>query len=304
MNTNPQNAQVQQSFHPLMKMMLMVVFLCCAISASAQEERNRVYHIILGEMRYTHHDDMVSPGDAVGHVFSGVLTGKTSVQALNYEDEAKNAVVRGLSNAYRYRLIEREPLYGDASEEGNLVADVLITNIQAMSESKSYKDKNGKTHVDTSYKGEVEATITLKDVMTGEVVATPSFFGQGSGSNTLSSRERVMTDAMNGLASRITAWLNQTLPLRANIIEGNAVKKDKQKKVYIDLGNREGAFVGLHMGVYVVKTVAGKEARQQIGKLRVESVQGDDISLCKVQSGGREIKAAIDAGENLLVISL
>ena len=74
--------------------------------------------------------------------------------------------------------------------------------------------------------------------------------------------------------------------------------------MYIDLGSSEGAYKGLHMGVFIVKTIAGREARQQIGKLKVETVLGDDISLCKVQSGGKEIKKAIEAGEQLLVISL
>ena len=76
---------------------------------------------------------------------------------------------------------------------------------------------------------------------------------------------------------------------------------DKQKEVYIDLGAREGAYNGLHMGVYTVKMVAGKEAKKQIGKLKIEDVQGDDISLCKVQSGGRDIKKALDDGETLVI---
>ena len=98
------------------------------------------------------------------------------------------------------------------------------------------------------------------------------------------------------------AWA--ACPLQANIIEGAAAKKDKQKEVYIDLGNSEGAYTGLHMGVYIVKTIAGREAKSQIGKLKIEAVEGDDISRCKVQSGGKDIKAAIDAGEQLLVISI
>ncbi|MBR4643993.1 MAG: hypothetical protein IKO73_02375, partial [Bacteroidaceae bacterium] len=86
--------------------------------------------------------------------------------------------------------------------------------------------------------------------------------------------------------------------------EGSTTKKDKQKEVYIDLGSSEGAFTGLHMGVFVLKTVAGKEAKAQIGKLKIEAVEGDEISLCKVQSGGKDIKAAIEAGEKLKVISI
>ena len=70
------------------------------------------------------------------------------------------------------------------------------------------------------------------------------------------------------------------------------------KKPFFD---GEGAYKGLHMGVYTVKLVAGKEAKKQIGKLKIEEVQGDDISLCKVQSGGKDIKVALDAGETLVI---
>lgn len=115
-----------------------------------------------------------------------------------------------------------------------------------------------------------------------------------------STSDKAIQDALNGLSSRITVWLNNYCPLRANIIEGGATKKDKQKEVYIDLGSSEGAFVGLHMGVYEVKSIAGREAKSQIGKLKVEAVEGDDISRCKVQSGGKEIKAAIGAGQNAI----
>ena len=58
------------------------------------------------------------------------------------------------------------------------------------------------------------------------------------------------------------------------------------------------------MGVYLVHNVAGHEAKSQIGKLKIEAVEGSDISRCKVQSGGKDIKAALDAGENLKVISI
>jgi hypothetical protein len=58
------------------------------------------------------------------------------------------------------------------------------------------------------------------------------------------------------------------------------------------------------MGVYQMKTIGGHEAKSQIGKLKIEAVEGDDISRCKVQSGGKDIKAALDAGEKLVVTSI
>ena len=128
--------------------------------------------------------------------------------------------------------------------------------------------------------------------------------GQGSANSSFSTSDQAVRDAIGKLSSRITIWLNNFRPLQASIIEGAAAKKDKQKEVYIDLGSSEGAFEGLHMGVYIVKTVAGREAKSQIGTLKIEAVEGDDISRCKVQSGGKDIKAAIDEGEKLLVISI
>lgn len=53
--------------------------------------------------------------------------------------------------------------------------------------------------------------------------------------------------------------------------------------------------------VYAVRTVAGRESRSEIGTLKVEEVQGEDLSLYKVTHGGDKIKQAIDAGEVLIV---
>ena len=285
----------------------LTVFFCCAITASAQEiqtDRNRTYRITLGNVQYAHHDEKMSAGEAVGKVLSGVLTGKTEVQATKYEGDVKNAIVKGLSGAHRYRYNDGLLQLNDVVEEGNLVADAVITNIRAKSDSRTWKDKDGKTQVTTTYKGIVEAMLTLKDAKTGEIVANPTFSGSGLGNSSFSDSDKAIRDAISHLSKRITEWLNKNRPLQANIIEGAAAKKDKQKEVYIDFGSSEGAFEGLHMGVYIVKTVAGRQAKSQIGKLKIEAVEGDDISRCKVQSGGKDIKAALDVGEQLLVISI
>ena len=288
-------------------LMTLAAVLCCVLTVSAQdaqEGRNRTYSITLGEVQYTHHDEKMSASDAVGQVLTGVLTGKTSVQATKYEDDVKSAIIKGLSSAYRFRFNNGLIRLDDIVEEGNLVVDALITNIQAKSSSRTWKDKDDKTHVDTWYTGTAEAILTLKDAKTGEVIANPTVKGQGSGNSNFDTADKAIHDAIGKLSNRITAWLNKYRPIQANILEGAAVKKDKQKEVYIDLGSSEGAFEGLHMGVYVVKTVAGREAKSQIGKLRIEAVEGDDISRCKVTSGGKDIKAAIDAGEKLKAISI
>ena len=286
--------------------MTLAAVLCCTMTISAQEtqeNRNRSYNIVLNNVQYTHRDEKMSTGEAVGKILTGVLTGNTSVQATKYEEDVKTAIVKGLSRSYRFRYNEGLLQAGNAAEEGSLVVDATITNIQAQSNSRTWKDKDGKTQVSTTYTGVVETTLTLKDAKTGNVVSSPSISGRGTQYSSSSTSDQAIRDAISRLSYQITLWLNKYRPLHANIIEGATAKKAKQKEVYIDLGSREGAYAGLHMSVFQVKTIAGREAKSQIGKLKIEEVEGEDISLCKVQSGGKDIKTALENGETLRVVT-
>ena len=233
-----------------------------------------------------------------------MLTGQTSVQASKYEDDVKNGIVKGLSGAHLFLYDDGLLGAGENVEEGSIVVNAVISNIQSKSDTRTWKDKEDKVHTSTTYTGIVEAMLTLKDAKTGKVIANPSLNGQGMGFSSSSTSEQAIREAIGRLSYNITAWLNKYRPLKANILEGATAKKTKQKEVYIDLGSSEGAYVGLHMGVYQVKIVAGREAKTQIGKLKIEAIEGDDISLCKVQSGGKDIKASLDAGEKLVVQSI
>lgn len=286
--------------------MTIAAVLCCSLTVSAQDtqtNRNQVYNIMLNNVEYTHRDEKLSASEAVGQILSGVLTGQTSVQASKYEDDVKNAIIKGLSGAHRFRYNDGLAQLKDVVQEGNIVVNAVITNIQAESSTSSLKLKDD-VKTSTTYRGIVEAMLTLKDLKTGEVIANPSFGGKGTSFSSYSTSDKAIKEAIAHFATRITAWLNKYSPLQANIIEGTAAKKDKQKEVYIDLGSSEGAYEGLHMGVFQVKKIGGREAKSQIGKLKIEAVEGDNISRCKVQSGGKDIKAAIDAGEKLRVISI
>lgn len=285
-------------------LMTLVAVLCCVMTVSAQKSRNQMYNITLGNVEYAHHNEKLSAGQAVGKVLTGVLTGQTSVQATSYEEDVKNAIIKGLSRALRFHYNDGLLQMDDVVEKGNLVVDANITNIQAKSSTYTWKDTRGKTNVTTYYTGVAEAMLTLKDAKTGEVIANPTVSGKGTTDSKFSTSDQAIRDALIRLSNQITRYLNKYRPLRANIIESATAKKNKQKEVYIDLGSSERAYVGLQMGVYIVKTVAGREALSQIGKLKIEEVEGVDISLCKVQSGGKDIKAALDAGEQLRVVSI
>ena len=85
--------------------MMLVAVLCCIIFVSAQESRNQTYRITLGNVQYAHHKEKMSAGDAVGAVITGLATGRISVEATRYEDDVKSAIIKGLSNTYRFRFV-------------------------------------------------------------------------------------------------------------------------------------------------------------------------------------------------------
>ena len=291
-----------------MKKNLLAAFLCCTIiTTSAQEvapDRNRTYNIVLNNVQYTHHNDKMSVGDAVGAVLTGVLTGQTSVEATKYEDDVKGAIIKGLSGAHRFHYNDGLIHVSDVVEEGNIAVNALITNINASSSSRTWKDKEDKVHVDTYYRGEVEAVLTLKDIKTGEVIANPTVKGLGSSTSMFSTSDQAVKDAIGMLSGSITRWLNNYKPITANFVEAGAAKKDKQKEVFIDYGSREGAYKGMHMGIYHLYTIKGKPGKSMLGKLKIEEVAGEDLSRCKVTSGGKDVKEAIDDGQTLVVMSL
>jgi hypothetical protein len=246
----------------------------------------------------------MSAGDAVGAVLTGVLTGQTSVEATKYEDDVKGAIIKGLSGAHRFHYNDGLIHVSDVVEEGNIAVNALITNINASSSSRTWKDKEDKVHVDTYYRGEVEAVLTLKDIKTGEVIANPTVSGRGSGTSMFSTSDQAVKHAIGMLSGSITRWLNNYKPITANFVEAGAAKKDKQKEVFIDYGSREGAYKGMHMGIYHLYTIKGKPGKSMLGKLKIEEVAGEDLSRCKVTSGGKDVKEAIDDGQTLVVMSL
>ena len=286
-------------------LLTMAALLCCTIiTTSAQDvdpDRNRTYNIVLNNVQYTHRDEKMSAGEAVGAVLTGVLTGQTSVEATKYESDVKGAIIKGLSGAHRFHYNDGLVQVSDVAEEGNIAVNALITNINASSSSRTWKDK---VHVDTYYRGEVEAVLTLKDIKTGEVIANPTVSGRGSSTSMFSTSDQAVKHAIGMLSGSITRWLNNYKPITANFVEAGAAKKDKQKEVFIDYGSREGAYKGMHMGIYQLYTIKGKPGKSLLGKLKIEEVAGEDLSRCKVTSGSKDIKAAIDDGQTLVVMSL
>ena len=280
-----------------------LTFVLSAVGVSAQDNGlNPVYKVQLTDITYQKNE--VKKKVTVGKVLSvmaDVVEGRvTDINNEEYIPLARNRVMEGLTHVRRLQVVEDS----EASDAKYQVSAVL-TDIAATRKVKAYdrKDSKGREYTETkTYYGAIASVaLHFTNLQTGEVT-TSTLSGRCSEYSLARSADEAIRSAHDELSDNIYEYYNECYPIRANIIERGIEKKDKTKELYIDVGSR---FIGedIHFDVFVVGQVAGRETRKQIGRIRVRETLGDDISLCKVQKGGKEIKAAFDRGDAIVAIS-
>ncbi len=284
--------------------------LVLVMTVRAQVERNVIYRCARGNMTYTEPvKKQENTSKTVGKILGSVLqaaagTSTSSTDHPEYADAVKDAIMGGIGSARRIRVVDGTILPTDLAEgESAMYCDASISAISCTTRINVWVDKDKKKHESTEYRGNIVGTINLKDVSNDQIVLTRTVNSSSWTSSWCDTPDKAMGYAINSMKSYLCSTLNDAFPLYASIVEGSRATEKKSKEVYIDIGESNGCYNGMHFDVYTVKTVAGKEAKKQIGQLKIIETMGDDISLCKVQRGGVDIKNAIDAGEKLLITS-
>ncbi len=285
---------------------LLAIALTCLLTTthvSAQDNGlNPIYKVQLGDITYQKNE--VKKKVTVGKVLSvmaDVVEGRvTDINNEEYIPLARNRVMEGLTHVRRLQVVD-----DSEATDARYQVPAVLTDISATRKVKSYdrKDSKGReyTEMKTYYGAIASVAINFTNLQTGEVT-TSTLSGRCSEYSLAKSADEAIRTALYELADNIYEYYNECYPIRANIIERGTEKKDKTKELYIDVGSR---FIGedTHFNVYVVGQVAGRETRKQIGRIRVRETLGEDISLCKVQKGGKDIKVAFDNGDAIVAIS-
>ncbi len=274
---------------------------------SGQTEKNVFFNCSSGTISYTKPETkQQSTSNTVGKILGVALeaaAGQNTVTTAHpeYADAVRAAIIGAIGRSRRFCVTDAG---AETLVDGKpLIIDGAISAISVTRQVKVTVDDKNKKHETIEYKGNLTGNITLKDAVTLEIFRTININSESYQTSWLESEDKALANVMAKMSSRITHQLNAAFPLYASIVEGSTTKKDKQKEVYIDLGENMGIYQGLHFSVYSVREVAGKQAKKEIGRIKVEEVQGDEISLCKVIKGGSDIKKAIDDGATLLVTS-
>ena len=287
----------------LKKSLITIAFSCVLTAVNAQDNGlNPIYKVQLGDITYQKGEPSkkVTVGKVLG-VVADVVEGRvTDIHNEEYIPLAANCVKEGLTHVRRLQTVDT-----DEAEGIKYLVTATLTDIAASRKVKTYnrKDSKGREYTETKtyYGAVVTVAMEFKNLQTGEIT-TSTISGRCSEYSWAKSADEAIRTALGELAENIYEYYNEAYPIRANIIERGTEKKDKTKEVYIDVGSR---FVGedVHFDIFIVGQVAGRETRKQIGRIRIRETLGDDISLCKVQKGGKEIKAAFDRGDAIVAIS-
>lgn len=284
-----------------MKKFIILLVLALFLVTNVSAERNKVYTVAMTDISY-HKPEKSTVSSVLGALLDA-SAGQVTIDKGKYVNAVRAKVLQGLGDAYRIRVIDGQFKPEEVAEDGScLYADGVLTNISTTQREEVVNKEKKTTKI--TYKAQVSVTVNLKNARTDAVVHSATFSVSDYDCSWVETSEGAIVNALNRLSVKIRNHFNRVYPLSASIIEGASEKKDKQKEVYIDLGSPSGAYVGMHMKVYIVKTIAGKEAKKEIGKLKISEILGDEISLCKVQKGGSDIKDALDAGENVVVSSI
>lgn len=283
------------------KLLALLALACYSVMAMAQENGlNPIYQIQFNDLEYQVVKKKATVGTVLG-VLAEAAAGKVSdTEHQGYVPVVNAKIKAALSNVRRMVSVEGQEAQFDVAFSGK------ITNLSTTAETstRETKDDKGKVKKETMvrYDATVNVSLTMTWLSDG-VTQTQDFSAIGYSSYSLGTEEKALNSAISNLGEKITKFYNTMFPISANIIERGSEKKDKQKEVYLNVGSLNEVKEDMHFRVYIIGNVAGRETRKEVGKLRVDEVLGDDICLCKVQSGGKDIKAALDEGKQVLAIS-
>ena len=179
-----------------------------------------------------------------------------------------------------------------------LGAQFIITG-QVSSMTAAYKTRDGKGY----YDGSVSYTLKVINPKNGTLIGTKTFQHSGLTGGTGGNKEEAIANTIKSAVYSMRDFVDEYFKMEGTILEVNSEKKGKAEEVYINLGSMNGVKEAQKFTVYAIREVAGREAKKEIGRLTVKAVEGDDISLCKVQKGGEEIMKAIRDEQPIKIVS-
>lgn len=234
----------------------------------------------------------------------------------SYADAVRSSIIQGINQMNRLTLIDAAKESSLALEEERrdsekaalditartgqmktLGAEYIVTgNVTNVSATRR-TDSEGKV----SYRGNIVYSVTVLKVEDGSVVGTKNYTHSDITTGSGTTEELAINDTYRYCVNSMEDFVQEFFPLKGAIVEMAEAKGDKVKSCYISLGTSVGVLKGQTLDAFAVKTVAGRAIETKIGSLTISEVVAEDLSLCKVTTGAKEIMAASKDGMEIVV---
>lgn len=249
--------------------------ICAVLCVSAQDKKVVVVEKFA--------DNTTETNDVVDALRTDIIAGLNATTRLTVVDVN---VMNGLPTTTNERL----KAFG---EKG--INYVIGGTLNTMSYEK--KTNDGKT----TYTSNVSYTINVTDLETGESVASKTYTDLSTLNNT---QAEAAIAVVKKAHSKMKRFVDENFKVEAEVAD---IDQQNDKKgaitVYVTTGSAQGIKKGQIFEVFSKMTVAGQSVSKKIGELKAKEVMGDNLTLCDVKDGGKDIQAKHKAGVKMTVKS-
>ena len=163
--------------------------------------------------------------------------------------------------------------------------------------SKIGADKKGASY----YTGNVVFTLKVVNAEDGTLVGVETYQYSDMLAGSASSSDGAIYETLAKVRKDMLVFASKYFQTVGTIVELGEMKNGKLVTCYINLGSRSGIKEGQTLKVYEVKKIAGMEAREEVGKVKIDAIVADGLSRCTFVGSSDAILAAFRAGHDLCV---
>lgn len=276
----------------MLRKLLLVAIAILALTANLYAQKSRMYVNDFSKARSVAEDDFQKIRAAVISAFDGYRCFEL------HDVTVQDLMAQEVTSIPDRSVVSDEAAVirnGQVKVTDNYILDCNVTSCTVESSAKDGK---------TTFVCKLTYSVTVTDIDKCAIVAMGEFFNSPVAfggycvycpDNKSTSAESAKTDAFNSIGPNIANFLAREFPLKGEIFAKDyVVKKGKLVNCNIDLGSNAGVMVGDMFAIMEVCTKVGRLVECEIGRLQVVEV-GDEMSGCKVVSGEKKVKNAMES---------
>ena len=230
-----------------------------------------------------------------------ILVDRSKVDAINRERDLQKSEEFIMSD---YTIEQRSAIGAQFFVQGN------VTNWSETSKNVKFENSQGEVKYSMRYEANLSVSIRVIDVSTSVAGAATTITGSSTsggfflGMAQKGSAKTALNGALQNLTKEVDKWIGKEFPAQFAIVE---VTKSNDSKGAMEVLIAGGSGTGLVKGeklIVMYETIINvggvdKKRIQEVGKLKIKDLDGEDFSICKVINGGPGIQQKVSANDKV-----